>query len=41
MTSVKVTHIGEDYGKVIVIKGDETVEYEVSLGLAQALQEVL
>ena len=40
--TVKVTHLGEDYGKVEVqVKGFNTDEYEIPLSLALALQAVL
>lgn len=39
---VKVTHIGLDYGTVVVkIKGFSPDEYEVPLSLALALKKVL
>ena len=41
-TVVKVTHIGQDYGKIeVTIKGHTLNEYEVPLLLALALKEVL
>ena len=41
-TTVKVTHIGQDYGKVeVTVKGFNPDEYEIPLSLALALKEVL
>lgn len=42
IVTVKVTHIGEDYGKVEVqVTGFNPDEYEVPKALALALQKVL
>jgi hypothetical protein len=42
VTRIKVTHIGEDYGKVEVLYIDgHTTEYEVDRSLAEALQSYL
>lgn len=42
MVTVKVTHIGQDYGKVVVqVDSFNPDEYEIPVSLALALQKVL
>lgn len=36
--SIKVTHVGQDYGIVTVTEGKKATDYEVPKGLALAMQ---